>query len=82
MQTRRERGQEELFVAGPLYDLVPRDHILRKIDAVVDFSWLHEEVRECYREDNGRQEHRILESAPRLMLRGEELDCAALPRRA
>lgn len=54
MQSRRERGQEDLFVAGPLYDLVPGDHILRRIDAVVDFSWLHEEVRECYYEDNGR----------------------------
>lgn len=69
MQTRRERGQEELFVAGPLYDLVPCDHILRRIDAVVDFSWLHEEVRECYCEDNGRPSIDP-ESALRLMLAG------------
>ena len=41
MQTRRERGQEELFVAGSLFDLVPRGNLLRRIDGVVDFSWLH-----------------------------------------
>ncbi|MBM3290112.1 MAG: transposase, partial [Candidatus Hydrogenedentes bacterium] len=69
MQTRRERGQEELFVAGPLYGLVPRDHILRRIDAVVDFSWLHDEVRQCYCENNGRPSIDP-ESALRLMLAG------------
>lgn len=69
MQTRRERGQEELFVAGPLYELVPADHILRRIDTVVDFSWLHEEVRACYCEDNGRPSIDP-ELALRLMLAG------------
>lgn len=69
MQTQRDRGQDELFVAGPLYDLVPVDHILRRIDAVADFSWLHDELRECYCQDNGRPSIDP-ESALRLMLAG------------
>jgi hypothetical protein len=36
MQSRREREQDELFVAGSLFDLVPKDHVLRRIDAVRD----------------------------------------------
>lgn len=34
--------------------LVPKDHLLRKIDAAVDFNWLYEMVEPFYREDNGR----------------------------
>lgn len=69
MQSRCERSQEELFVAGPLFDLVPADHILRRIDGVVDFVWIHEEVREVYCQDNGRPSIDP-ESALRLMLAG------------
>lgn len=69
MQSRREREQEELFVAGPLRDLIPPDHVLRRIDAVLDLGWLHEEVRDCYCPDNGRPSIDP-ESALRLMLAG------------
>lgn len=69
MQTRRERGQEELFIAGSLFDLVPADQVLRRIDSAVDFSWLHGELRECYCQDNGRPSIDP-ESALRLMLAG------------
>lgn len=68
MQSRNER-QEDLFVAGPLRDLVPDDHILKRVDAVLDLSWLHEAVRECYCQDNGRPSI-APESALRLMLAG------------
>lgn len=54
MQTRRERHQDDLFVGGSLRDLVPEDHILRRLDAVLDLGWLHEELRDCYCPDNGR----------------------------
>jgi len=54
MQSRRERHQEDLFVTGPLRDLVPADHILRRLDAVLDLGWLHAELRDCYCPDNGR----------------------------
>ena len=35
-------------------DLVPVDHFLRKLDAVIDFSFIYDEVRELYCENNGR----------------------------
>ncbi len=69
MQTRHERGQEELFVAVPLYSLVPQSHVLRRIDAVLDLSWLHDELRVCYCQDNGRPSIDP-ERALRLMLAG------------
>lgn len=34
--------------------LVPRDHLLRKIEAVIDFSFIHERVAGLYCPDNGR----------------------------
>lgn len=37
-----------------LDQLVPKDHLLRKIDAVIDFSFIHEQVAGLYCPDNGR----------------------------
>ena len=37
-----------------LEDLVPEDHLLRKIEAAVDFSKIYEIVEDLYCEDNGR----------------------------
>ena len=37
-----------------LDSLVPRDHLLRKIDAVIDFSFIHDRVAGLYCADNGR----------------------------
>ena len=37
-----------------LEGLVPKDHLLRKIDAVIDFSFIHERVAGLYCADNGR----------------------------
>ena len=34
--------------------LVPQDHLLRKIDKAVDFSYIYGIVEGCYSEDNGR----------------------------
>ena len=69
MQTRRAWGQEDLFVAGPLAELVPAEHVLRRIDAVLDLGWLHAEVRDAYCQENGRPSIDP-ESALRLMLAG------------
>ena len=33
---------------------VPKDHLLRKIDAVIDFSFIHDRVARLYCADNGR----------------------------
>ena len=69
MQSRKDRFQEDLFVASPLSTLVPEDHILKRVDTVLDLSWVHEAVRECYFQDNGRGSIDP-ESALRLMLAG------------
>lgn len=69
MQTRKDRAQEDLFVAAPLSQLIPEDHLFKKVDRILDLSWLHEEVRDCYCQDNGRASIDP-ESALRLMLAG------------
>ena len=35
-------------------DLVPAEHFLRKLNAVVDFTFIYDEVRELYSKNNGR----------------------------
>jgi transposase len=69
MQGRRDRWQEELFVASPLRALVPEDHVLKRVDAAVDFSWIGAEVADCYSASQGRPSIDP-ESALRLMLAG------------
>jgi transposase len=54
MLRRRERDQLEFFVCGSLRDLVPDDHILARVDRVLDLSWLHEEVADLYAAGVGR----------------------------
>jgi len=66
---RQERWQEDLFVAGPLSELIPEDHILKRVNRVLDLSWLRDEVRELYDERQGRPGIDP-ESAVRLMLAG------------
>ena len=65
----QDRWQEDLFVVGSLRDLIPADHILRRIDRILDLSWLREDVADCYCEDNGRPGIDP-EAAIRLMLSG------------
>lgn len=69
MLGRQERWQEDLFVAGPLCDLIPDDHILKRVDKVLDLSWLGQEVKDCYSASLGRCSIDP-ESAVRLMLAG------------
>jgi transposase len=54
MLGRKERGQLELFITGSLRDLVPDDHVLVRVDGVLDLSWLPGEVAGLYCADNGR----------------------------
>jgi hypothetical protein len=66
---KQERWQEDLFVAGPLSSLIPEDHILKRVDAILDLSWLSELVKDTYCTDNGRRSIDP-EAALRLMLAG------------
>jgi transposase len=65
----QERWQEDLFVAGPLSSLIPNDHVLKRVDKVLDLSWLRRELADCYSETMGRPSIDP-ESALRLMLAG------------
>lgn len=65
----QERRQLEFFVCGSLRDLVPDDHILARVDRVLDLSWLREEVAEAYATNVGRPGIDP-EAALRLMLAG------------
>jgi hypothetical protein len=69
MLGRKERGQLELFVTGSLRDLLPDDHVLVRVDSVLDLSWLPDEVAGLYCLDNGRPGIDP-EVAVRLMLAG------------
>lgn len=54
MLGRKERDQLELFITGSLRQLIPDDHILVRVEAVLDLSWLREEIADLYCLDNGR----------------------------
>ena len=65
----KRRDQLELFLIGSLRQLVPDDHVLARVDRVLDLSWLREEVADCYCVDDGRPGIDP-EVAVRLMLAG------------
>jgi transposase len=65
----KERDQLELFITGSLRQLIPDEHILARVDRVLDLSWLREEVANCYCLDDGRPGIDP-EVAVRLMLAG------------
>jgi len=47
-----EKQTELEFVS--IEELVPGDHLLRKVDRVIDFEFIREKVRDLYCADNGR----------------------------
>src|SRR5215216_2301396 len=69
MLGRKERDQLEFFISGSLRQLVPDDHILARVDRVLDLAWLRDEVSDLYCADNGRPGIDP-EAAVRLMLAG------------
>lgn len=69
MLGRKERDQGELFITGSLRQLLPHDHVLVRVDRVLDLSWLRAEVADLYCPDNGRPGIDP-EAALRLMLAG------------
>ena len=40
--------QDRLFYEFDLEDMVPSDHLLRRINAVLDLSWLRDEMKAHY----------------------------------
>jgi len=53
MLKKPEMQQEELELVW-IAALVPEQHLLRKVDAAVDFSFIRDRVKHLYCEDNGR----------------------------
>jgi len=48
MMGRLESSQDQFFYNFCLDDVVPADHLVRRIDAVLDLSWLHGELEPYY----------------------------------
>jgi transposase len=48
MMGRRGQGQRHLFYEFQLDEVVPDDHLVRKVDAVLDLSWVHGELAPHY----------------------------------
>ena len=44
----REDGQVQFLYAFNLDKVVPADHLVRQIDAILDLSWVHRELRPYY----------------------------------
>lgn len=61
--------QELMFLPCPLVELIPDDHILKRVDAILDLAWLRDAVADCYDTHGGRPSIPP-ESAVRLMLAG------------
>ena len=53
MMTQRENTQIKLH-SITIEDLVPKDHFLRKLEAMVDFSFIYDEVHDLYSHITGR----------------------------
>ena len=51
-QWRKDARSEAIIV--DLEALVPQDHLLRKIEKVMDYEWLYEHLDPYYCHDNGR----------------------------
>ena len=69
MQGLKRRGQTELVFAGSIEDFIPKDHVLYRVNRVLDLSWLRDEVSDCYSLAHGRPSIDP-EVAVRLMLAG------------
>src|SRR5215475_8116362 len=48
MMGRLKREQEQLFYSFCLEEVVPDDHLVREIAAVLDLSWVHAELAPYY----------------------------------
>lgn len=69
MPGRKEQDQPAPFISGSLRQVVPDAHVLVQVDAVLDLSWLCDDIADLYCADNGRPGIDP-EVAVRLMLTG------------
>lgn len=48
MYKKQNRDKQKDIRVVSLEDLVPRDHLLRKIDRAINFDFIYEEVKDLY----------------------------------
>ena len=53
MENWKKNGRKEVVITD-IEALVPKDHLLRKIERVMDYDWLYERLDPYYCHDNGR----------------------------
>ena len=53
MERWRKDARNEIIIVD-LEALVPKEHLLRKIEKVMDYEWLYERIDPYYCHDNGR----------------------------
>jgi transposase len=51
---RSNSGKQTAYEFVSIEELVPQNHMLRKIDKYIDFSFIRDKVKPLYCEDNGR----------------------------
>jgi IS5 family transposase len=54
MQTKREIRQAEMMLLPSMEERIPESYYLRRLNRVLDLSFVHEAVRDKYCQDNGR----------------------------
>lgn len=54
MLKKRAREEQQKMELVILSDLVPKDHLLRKISKAIEFDFIYDKVKELYCADNGR----------------------------
>lgn len=53
MEQRKKGGRKEAVIVD-LEGIVPKDHLLRKIEKVMDYEWIYGRLEPYYCQDNGR----------------------------
>lgn len=66
----RPRDQSELLMAGLLRDFVSDDHVLTRVDRMLDLGCLRAELRDSYATDGAGRPSTDPKVALRLMLAG------------
>ena len=66
----KTRGKSELLIVGSLRDLIPDEHVLVRVDRLLDLSWLRDAVRDRSAADGTGRPGIDPEVAVRLMLAG------------
>ncbi len=51
---KERKSQQDMMILMSMEEMVPKDHLLRKIDKSMDFSFINEKTKHLYSQDSGR----------------------------